>query len=727
MSVKIIAFAAVLVVPSPALAASDSPPRVPKNPPPLPALTATPVDEAVVAAWGKAKHHFTPEVKAAYLAFAKAEALRDLAEARHSLPVDFTAWVDSDPAVAATVYGIQRGRPAQVLAALRSLELDLGAEEVRQKHTQLALAIAVVDAPFVDMATMACPERGISLAPRTRKFQLKIPPSPLKKVNTHPTDRPLDMNDHIINFFEGRTITEDRVVTRTVNGKKVPTTEKWTHPLEACDVIASAALQREFNAYMKEHGQRVAVNCGNHLLTRGSRHRPATRQKEITAAFNLFLDAYKAKGLYPKAADRPSTSSQTAAYLLRNDAFRFPAGDKRVWPLFPLTAPWPVLVYLAADRLPLREREFIWKRFRDESIVERYGEYVGPIAFFPVFLEARRLRPIDFVSGTYPEMLKDGGVCSTCSSLGRRTDITFGIPARQAGQPGHSCFVVYNHTEKDGYNLRVVQSMSAKLDGTTILGGDLKLQWWVFSAGEPLSGNIAPYPLSIAYAVNYGFQEFLDGQLSLAFFNRLRHTSQRAHGLDLLMSGLAFNPFNINVVEAAERAITSPQREVEFWKEFERRLGAVSKPGCPSKGFYRDLALKGLSACIATLPVPKGKSARDAVAAFLNENDDAAWLKNQLATLGMAGTKKRIEKDLTASVTGSRSMESTTLLAARIKLVSAAIGNKEEKLAWGRELLEILSGHETFTIQKGKRTLESTDPCTAPVFHLAGKQFRKGP
>ena len=269
--------------------------------------------------------------------------------------------------------------------------------------------------------------------------------------------------------------------------------------------------------------------------------------------------------------------------------------------------------------------------------------------------------------------------------------------------------------------------MTAKLDGTTILGGDLKLQWWAFSAEEPLSRNVALYPLSIAYAVNYGFQEFLDGQLALAFFNRLRHTSQRAHGLDLLMSGLAFNPFNINVVEAVERAITSPQREVEFWKEFERRLGAVSKPGCPSKGFYRNLALKGLSDCIATLPVPKDKTARDAVAAFLKENADAAWLKYQLATMGMPGTKKRIQEDLTAGVTSSRSMASTTLLADRIKLVGAAIGNKEEKLAWGQELLEILSGHETFTILKGKRTLQRTDPCTTPVFHLAGKEFRKGP
>jgi hypothetical protein len=95
--------------------------------------------------------------------------------------------------------------------------------------------------------------------------------------------------------------------------------------------------------------------------------------------------------------------------------------------------------------------------------------------------------------------------------------------------------------------------------------------------------------------------------------------------------------------------------------------------------------------------------------------------------MGMPGTKKRIEKDLTTSVTGSRSLESTTLLAARIKLVSAAIENKEEKLAWGRELLEILSGHEAFTIHKGKRTLQSTDPCTTPVYHLAGKEFGKRP
>lgn len=398
------------------------------------------VDESVLAALEKSNYHFTTEVKSAYLAFAKAEAIRTLAKAGQSLPADFMAWVDSDSAVAATIYGIQRGCPAQALAALRSLELDLGAEEVLQKHTQLALAFAVVDAPFVDMATMGCRERGISLAPRAKKFELQIPPCPLVKVNTHPVDRPLDLNDHIINFFEGRTFTEDKPVTQKVDGKKVHTTEKWTHPLEACDVIAHAALQKEFNAYMREHGQSVSLDCGDGVLTRYSDRKPATHQKEITAAFNMFLDAYKAKGLFPKAPDPEPTSSETVAYLLRNDALRFPSGDAHIWPRFPLTAPWPVMVDLANDRLPLREREFIWKRFRDDNKVNNYGDYSGPIAQ-SVFLQVRRLCPFDFGYGTFPMMLKDGGVCGTMSNIARRSDIALGIPACQAAQPMHSCLV----------------------------------------------------------------------------------------------------------------------------------------------------------------------------------------------------------------------------------------------------------------------------------------------
>lgn len=103
-----------------------------------------------------------------------------------------------------------------MLTVLRSLEIDLGREEIREKRTQLELAMAAVhsvgdtksegklnakavnwNAPIEDL--------GLSLSPRPL-LQLRGPGNPVKPVNTHPTDRPLDANDHIVNFFEGRTV-----------------------------------------------------------------------------------------------------------------------------------------------------------------------------------------------------------------------------------------------------------------------------------------------------------------------------------------------------------------------------------------------------------------------------------------------------------------------------------------------------------------------------------------
>ena len=45
--------------------------------------------QATLTAWRKAEYHFTPEVQAAYLAFAKKLALQDLAEANEKLPEEF--------------------------------------------------------------------------------------------------------------------------------------------------------------------------------------------------------------------------------------------------------------------------------------------------------------------------------------------------------------------------------------------------------------------------------------------------------------------------------------------------------------------------------------------------------------------------------------------------------------------------------------------------------------
>ncbi|MDG1898454.1 MAG: hypothetical protein P8I74_01175, partial [Phycisphaerales bacterium] len=60
------------------------------------------------------------------------------------LPPDFLAWIDADESLQASVYGCRRD-PLPVLLALRSLEIDLGKQVVRNEYTQLALAFAMAD------------------------------------------------------------------------------------------------------------------------------------------------------------------------------------------------------------------------------------------------------------------------------------------------------------------------------------------------------------------------------------------------------------------------------------------------------------------------------------------------------------------------------------------------------------------------------------------------------
>ena len=123
-------------------------------------LMATADGRAVLAAWGNAQHRFTPEVKAAYLAWAKTRALEVVAKSGQRLPADFLAWVDHDPVVIATVYGISTNA-AQRLAFLRSLEIDLGPYEVRTNHLQLALGLTDRYAGQVDAATLSSTNLGV--------------------------------------------------------------------------------------------------------------------------------------------------------------------------------------------------------------------------------------------------------------------------------------------------------------------------------------------------------------------------------------------------------------------------------------------------------------------------------------------------------------------------------------------------------------------------------------
>ncbi|HEX7261450.1 MAG TPA: hypothetical protein VF258_06510, partial [Luteolibacter sp.] len=359
------------------------------------------------------------------------------------LPPDFLEWVDSDPVVAASIYGIAENA-VQRLVMLRSLDIDLGDDLVRKRYTQLCLALVDKYAAVVDPATVSNPDYGIGLHLRPR-FTLEIRREPMQKVDTRDQARTLDINDHIINFLEehpvplgrkspiygdldvkiakamgydttgGRKHQDffekrnrkpiDRLASldedatgedKAKNGASRISSQRnggLTRPLFAYEVMTTPKLQAEFNDYMKAHGHEVNIRTGGEEI---NGHSPF--EKEITQASQLFLTAYQEKGRIPKADDPAPTPLEMAAFIIRSNEDRLPNKRGSEGSLsFDVNNPWPVLDMLVSDRTPLRERQYVWELNRDHGIAIGYGQYHScGIAFKIPLLMARRMQPYDF-------------------------------------------------------------------------------------------------------------------------------------------------------------------------------------------------------------------------------------------------------------------------------------------------------------------------------------------
>lgn len=575
---------------------------------------------------------FTPELRTAFFNTARKAALEQLAATGGSLPPDFLAWVDGDHDMATGVYAAI-AEPSDVLLWLYSLRLDLGKAKFEQ-YRQLALAAALVSA-----------KEGLKADITARDpLKLVIPGDPRKPVNTKAKDRLLDVNDHIINFLNEHTIEavipvgkieppelkyDDRGIAIPAPEKKTPqATQKLTRTLYAADVLASQKLQQTFNAYMQERGQEVYIDCGDRVVHWNSKDAvKGDQRKKIEAAYRLFRDAYEAKGLLPAGRDPFPSPAERCAYLIRNFEYTFPPElrAKRKWPRYPLTAPWPVLTMLAADRQPLREREERWIAFRDRGEIHKYGEYIGAIAQQFTMQSARRLKPYPFSYTTVQMMLKDGGVCGTMGSIAARGSISLGVPSCQATQPGHCAMVFFRFDPKT----KIYACKGGQYAGV----GDEKtgpFTPWPFeerfrrmnrkSGHEIEYHNRKPmvYHQALAWGVNYGPSSFHDATIAHAVFLLLPKEQQKSDGLKLLASGLDLNPYHFLLVDAAQETASTPQEQIRFWKRFLEALSsAKGKPGCPTEGLYTTTVKNRLFARIARLPVPKDEAAAREVLTFL--------------------------------------------------------------------------------------------------------------
>ncbi len=702
----------------------------------------------LLAVCASERYAFTPRVREAFLAFAKAKARADLRPQGKSLPEEFLHWVDSDPLVEATVYGAHE-RPADVLLHLYSLRLDLGKERL-EKYRQLALAAAVV---FTKRAFKP------DITPRP-PLRLVIGGDPRKPVNTRDPNRKLDLYDHIINFLNDNTIEEEVVVgyeepapelrydergvahptPRRGKTKRVPIVEKRRRSLYACDVLASRELQKRFNEYMKSKGYDVEIDCGDRVIHWKSREAVhGQMRKKIAAAYKLFRTAYEAKGLLPAKRDPAPSPGERCLYIIRNYEHKFPPKlqPQRKWPRFPITAPWPVLMLLVDDDQPLREREERWVAFRDRGEFKTYGEYIGPIAQQFDMQSARRLKPFPFTYNTVQMMLKDGGVCGTMAAISARSHVALGIPACQAIQPGHCAMVALHYDPKKKlFSCRGHQYATGGDDKTTPFA-----RWFL---GEPaksyrrnpgfgVPGNPRKpmvYHQSLAWAVNYGFRAFLDSLLAYDVYQLLPEAQRKGAGRALLTSGLATNPYNFLLTDAAQATADTPQEQVQFWRMFHALLRAsAEKSGCPPDGLYARTVKKRVFASIARLPVPKDKQAAREIYEFLvAEKCDApaALVAYRLALEGLpkvlAATEAAFKSHL-SSTRARASSENDAACARMIEMLKAtarAIGDKDRRKQWALGLLKMSEGREKYF---GRWMRVATDPAVAFLARQAGKRL----
>ena len=242
------------------------------------------------------------------------------------------------------------------------------------------------------------------------------------------------------------------------------------------------------------------------------------------------------------------------------------------------------------------------------------------------------------------------------------------------------------------------------------------------------------YHQSIAWAVNYGMLSFLDSTIAHGVYRLLDEAKRKAAGRALLTSGLAINPYNFLLTDAARAAADSAEEQIRFWRTFRAALRAAGdKAGCPADGLYSKTVKKSVFASIAKLPTPKDKRAAREVYAFLQaEKCDApaALVAYRLAIEGLSAVLASTEAEYREHLSSTRAKASSendaacAMMAAAIKATAASVTDKNRRKRWALGLWKQSEGREKYF---GRRMRVATDPAVAVLARQAGQRLPKDP
>jgi hypothetical protein len=242
------------------------------------------------------------------------------------------------------------------------------------------------------------------------------------------------------------------------------------------------------------------------------------------------------------------------------------------------------------------------------------------------------------------------------------------------------------------------------------------------------------YHQSVAWAVNYGVQSYLDSMLAYAVFRLLPEAQRQTDGMKLLESGLALNPYNFLLVDAAQNTAAAPQQQIRFWKAFQANLTAsAGKPGCPAEGLYNTTVKNKMFAKLARLPVPEDRGAASEVLAFLEKEKcdiPAALVAYRVAVDGLPALMARTEGDFTnhlKEVQKKAARENDIdcrMMADTIRVTADRIKDGQQRKEWALGLWKQAQGHEKYF---GHNYRVATHPALPLLARFSGQKMPPEP
>ncbi len=454
----------------------------------------------------------TPEVRTAYLSWARSIVTNELCQSGQTVSHDCMQEVWTNESLRVAVFGSVFPPDPSILQNYAHLRLEMGSGFM-EKYRSLAIAVAV--------------------AKRTKGVEKEEDFDTIPE-RTAGQKGEYYHNDAEGNYQSGFWMNESLKPVKTKKEKALVAgiaDFMKARQVTALELYQNQSLQQQLSAFLQD--QNVApgliakinqsVQFGewlkNAMVLLGQR--PATRDdKPDTVTWLRYLVS-----IYE------STPAST------------PTVDGKVmpWPLFPIDkSPWPLLMPLARP-MPLKEAKYIWETFQDMHGSDRYHTY-GP---FRNDADAMpyELQPSPWFWDAWPDRIVHGGECVPISKGTVDLYSSLGKPAVWAGQPGHANLISFQFVG-GGWSAEVEQAFAG--------GPDVTFAQWYFDDDHATTLRFrklynwagAEYHLGLALGMNRGLQSYMDTRMADFIFNVLPPEEKPTLGKKLLMHAAEANPFN---------------------------------------------------------------------------------------------------------------------------------------------------------------------------------------